>query len=229
MWPTSKPVSSGSFSGEIKRDGIAITGSNDSRGYTLSRKVSRRPWIDEEREEEEDEDVVSWSSLLVALHDRQQIQLLQDIRHLSAMYAGEEYPVFDINKLSNGDQNLALVCIKPKTRSWDLMPPDVVRPMASTTLGTLITIAHRLGMVWLDLIPRDGKLRAESMDSSISATLLRGLGIVVEYNLGAGPQFRSGKDLLPSFDVPSHDADKVRFCKLPDYKHSLRSIRWHVA
>jgi hypothetical protein len=35
----------------------------------------------------------------------------------------------------------AAVFARRKTRSWDLMPPDVVRPLVSTTLGYLICIA----------------------------------------------------------------------------------------
>ena len=42
---------------------------------------------------------------------------------------------------------------QPLPISWDLMPPDVVRPLATTTLGDIIIIAHRLGMEWKEIRP----------------------------------------------------------------------------
>jgi hypothetical protein len=193
---------------------VALTGSVDSRRGTLSRlKTSKYIAFDDE---EEDEDLVSWASLLSALHDRQAAQIHQIISRQNFTNNGIPVSLRNLpvahDALSTMDQRHALVCIKPKTRSWDLMPPDVVRPMASTTLGTLITIAHRMGMVWQDMIPRDGKLRAESAAESLSATLIRGLGLVVEYNTEL-----KEPNIDNNLYVPSFDADKVCYNVSLDY------------
>jgi hypothetical protein len=197
--PMSRPLPSGTPNDYSQR--VAITGSLDSRRQTLSRLRSASR---EASDDEDDEDLVSWASLLSSLHDRQQLQIYGTIAHRRAVAMDIPVEPVKSDTLVNIDQRHALVCIKPVTRSWDLMPPDVVRPMASTTLGTLITIAHRMGMSWQDMIPREGKIRAESIDESLSATLMRGLGLVVEYNLES-----KTPSMHDTLYVPSSDADKV--------------------
>jgi hypothetical protein len=192
--PTPKAISS-----RVEAQAIAVTGSEDSRRRTYSRPRFSRD------DEDEDEDLVGWSSLLTALHDYQQLQLA------NTSPKGETFTGVDPRGLPTAGSQCTAVCIRPKSRSWDLMPPDVVRPMASTTLGTLITMAHRMGMVWMDLAPRDGKMRAEGPYQSLSATLMRGMGIVVEYNeeTTSRPYHLWKRDIVAFLCVPSIYADKV--------------------
>ena len=99
--------------------------------------------------------------------------------------------------------------IRHLTRSWDLMPPDVVRPLASTTLGTLVAIAHRIGMTWVDWSPRGRKLQAEGMGQNFMTTHFRGLRLVVDFHRERGLEILRKVDVLDSFYVPSAAADKV--------------------
>ncbi|KAH8632836.1 hypothetical protein IG631_11470 [Alternaria alternata] len=62
------------------------------------------------------------------------------------------------------------------------MPPDIVRPVSSTTLGCLITMAYRLGMTWSDFRLDEGKMRAIGNGRSFSTSIVRGMGLVVEYS-----------------------------------------------
>lgn len=62
------------------------------------------------------------------------------------------------------------------------MPPDVVRPVASTTLATLVIMAHRFGMLWSHFDPEEGKLRASGNGRSFSSSIIRGMGLVVEFS-----------------------------------------------
>jgi len=104
------------------------------------------------------------------------------------------------------------------------MPPDVVRPVASTTIGCLITVAHRLGMIWSYIDPDDGKIRASGQGHSLSASLIRGMGLVVEY-LHDGSYAPDAQQTR----IPSTDADKV--CSTPLMKKTywpLTAFRWHV-
>jgi hypothetical protein len=199
--PLSRSLPSGTPNDNSQR--VAITGSVESRQGTLSCVKST---IQKVFDGEEDEDLVSWATLLSSLHDRQELQIYGPVIQKSAADTGVPLLLGERDSLETMDNRHAFVCIKPKIRSWDLMPPDIVRPMASTTLGTLITIAHRMGMVWQDMVPREGKLRAESERESLSATLMRGLGLVVEYNVESREP--SSYD---TYHVPSTDADKV--CK----------------
>lgn len=71
--------------------------------------------------------------------------------------------------------------VKLQERSWDFMPPDIVKPLASSTIGAMIVFAHRLGMRWTEFRPYDGVLRAESRGKSLTSTTVRGIGIVFQY------------------------------------------------
>ena len=184
---------------------VALTGSSPDRRRTFTRARSASNLDDYD-----DEDVVSWTKLLTALHDGQQLQLSNMNR---ASLFLEKHSFFgrpNLGEVDCIDSLSSIVFAISKTRSWDLMPPDVVRPLASTSLGTLISIAHRMGMVWMDFIPRDGRIRAEGLGQSLSATLMRGMGIVVEYNTEPGSQTNSTREIFQSLHVPSTAADKVR-------------------
>ncbi|TVY73570.1 hypothetical protein LSUE1_G006755 [Lachnellula suecica] len=69
-----------------------------------------------------------------------------------------------------------------RERSWDFQPPDVVRPLAKTTLSDIAVIARRMGMKWKDFRPADGILRAEGHSHTITSTVVRSLGIVLQYS-----------------------------------------------
>jgi len=90
-----------------------------------------------------------------------------------------------------------------KTRSWDFMPPDIVRPIASTTLGCLITMAYTLEMNWTDFRLDEGIMRAVGGGRSLSTSIVRGMGLVVEYSTGASEQIVMKR-------IPSKVADQVR-------------------
>ena len=62
------------------------------------------------------------------------------------------------------------------------MPADAVRPMASARLGNVITLAHRLGMTWVDIQSSQGSFRAEGNGHSLISSTVRGLGVVFHYN-----------------------------------------------
>lgn len=200
------------------RQAIALDGSPRSRSLTFTRE--RRAQHAAGANGDVDEDNVSWTSLLAALHDNQEL-LLTSVRTAKLVLGNDNsHDVKDVPQPIDL-KAASIVLAKSKTRSWDLMPPDVVRPLASTTLGTLISVAHRLGMEWIDFVPREGKMRAEGLGRSFSATLMRGMGIVVEYNEESGsqlskdyvepwPKTSNSQKEFQGLYVPSKSADKVR-------------------
>ena len=86
------------------------------------------------------------------------------------------------------------------------MPPDIVRPVSSTTLGYLITMAYRLDMTWSNFRPDEGKMRASGSGRSFSTSIVRGMGLVVEYS---GDAFQGSSRSADR--VLSVAADKVRY------------------
>lgn len=69
-----------------------------------------------------------------------------------------------------------------RERSWAFQPPDIVRPLAKTSLSDIAVLARRMGMKWKDFRPSDGILRAEGHSHIITSTVVRSLGIVLQYS-----------------------------------------------
>lgn len=101
-----------------------------------------------------------------------------------------------------------LPAVKFRERSWDFHPPDVVRPLAKTTLSDIAVIARRMGMKWKEFRPSDGILRAEGHSQTITSTTVRSLGIVLQFAYtGQGKrlhmsQFNLQKKLVPGSIIP---------------------------
>ncbi|KAI9725810.1 MAG: hypothetical protein M1828_002439 [Chrysothrix sp. TS-e1954] len=112
-----------------------------------------------------------------------------------------------------------VVCITNRVRSWDFMPPDVVRPMGHVSLGDLISIGHRLGMAWRDIRPGDSILRAEGSGASISSAQVRGVGLLIDFRYDPASDDTRWK-LLPTYEADMMGfglvrADKPLFAARP--------------
>lgn len=109
--------------------------------------------------------------------------------------------------------------IQPWRRSWDLMPPDVLRPLATSTLGDVLVLAHRLRIVWRVLEPAKRIMQGDSpLGYSFSALEVRGLGLVLEFTRGdffdMKTENRFSNAKKPPY-VPSQAADKMAFGIIP--------------
>lgn len=98
-----------------------------------------------------------------------------------------------------------------RKRTWDFMPPDVVRPLASITLGDIVVLAQRLGMRWRTLQPTEGNMRAEGQGYALTSHPVRGLGTVLQYSFSRVPG-------APVLLVPSTAADKLLCGIIPKCK-----------
>ena len=132
----------------------------------------------------------------------------------------------DIGYHASGSQGYLIPELKMQRRSWDFVPPEVVRPLASVTVCDIGVMARRLGMLWKQFEPLEGNLRAEGNGHTITSTAVRSMGTVLQIGI---------KDFLPSGDsaeelnelyIPSEAADKMGFglvpgeasLGVPDYK-----------
>ena len=71
--------------------------------------------------------------------------------------------------------------IKFVQRSWDFVPPDVTKPLASSTVGDIAVLVRRTGMIWKAFEPFTGNMNAEGGPHVISSIQQKGLGIVLSY------------------------------------------------
>ncbi|KAL9100532.1 MAG: hypothetical protein Q9163_004105 [Psora crenata] len=115
-------------------------------------------------------------------------------------------------------------CILLKKRSWDFMPPEVVRPFASTTVTDIAILALRMGMSWRIFKPEEGQMEAEGNGHVLSSTLIRALGTLLRYVRDEGAPFYKIKSYLRppghrssagGLLVETDQADKMWFGILP--------------
>jgi hypothetical protein len=151
----------------------------------------------------------------------------------------------DLQLAQHENRNLTMPLVKFEERSWDFMPPDVVKPYARINIGDLGVLARRLGMEWDRFEPSDGILRAQGNGYNLTSVLVRSVGTMVEINevLGSGSQNAPRPWLTPVIPehverkmlmIPCAAADKMAFGILPgagsDFLHrdfdvsSLESI-----
>ena len=121
----------------------------------------------------------------------------------------------DIAHRALGSQGYLIPDLKMQRRSWDFVPPEVVRPLASVTICDIAVMARRLGMIWKQFEPLEGNLRAEGNGHTITSTAVRSMGTVLQIGV---------KDFLPNGDpaeefnelyIPSEAADKMGFGLVP--------------
>jgi hypothetical protein len=151
----------------------------------------------------------------------------------------------DLKLAEHENRNLTIPLVKFEERSWDFMPPDVVKPYARINIGDLGILARRLGMEWDRFEPSDGILRAQGNGYNLTSVLVRSVGTMPEINevLGSGAQNAPLPWLTPLIPehverkmllIPCAAADKMAFGVLPgvnsDFIHrdfdvsSLQSI-----
>lgn len=197
-----------------------LDGSYRSMRATFIGQVSRKYSVSTEQ--------VSWVMFLEALHynslftyrglgDFQLFTPPQQMLELQSSVEDQPYSMYDVTI---------------EERSWDFMPAEVIRPLAVVSVSDIAIIARRLGMNWRQFDLVDSNLRAEGNGYTITSTLVRSVGIVLEITVDQNVPYKynSSNDLdvslLNELYIPSETADKLAFgivsglpgFGIPDYK-----------
>jgi hypothetical protein len=112
------------------------------------------------------EDMVCWLPFLYWIHNTSEAATIPAQRDM----------------LSMPPLHVRIPALVFRERSWDFQPPDVVRPFAKSTVSDIAIIARRMGMKWKDFRPADGVMRAEGHSHIITSTVIRSLGILLQYS-----------------------------------------------
>lgn len=195
--------------------GVFITGSASSRRETLSAGGSELLVWPAKRKSgsETTSDLAGWLSLLNILHLSQQ--------HFFELSTHENRQRMPRNHPGSVAGNLSCPAVSFQTRSWDFVPPDIVRPFATSNVGDIIALAHRLGMRWKDIRPDDGVLRAEGNGQSITSTTVRGFGLLLQYTFDLIVLDRNADkraqtwNIKSTLTIPSFAADMLGFQIVP--------------
>ena len=180
-----------------------VTGDERSRRETLSNRGSKkvvRAARRYNRSLERTDDLAGWLSLLNVLHLSQE-KFFSMTTHGQFLFT---HPM---------TTNISCPAIEFRTRSWDFMPPDIVRPFATSNVGDIIALAHRLGMRWREIRPDDGILRAEGNRQSITATSVRGFGLLLQYSFDRTVLKKEPQDWdrASTLTIPSEEAEMLGF------------------
>lgn len=148
---------------------VSIIGDPNSIGRTLLPRESKADPTNE---------LVCWIALLRSLHYNAKSVLDQVPKDMKQKW--EAY-------LREISEQTSWPAVRFKERSWDFMPPDVVRPFASSTVSEIAIMARRMGMIWKDFRPTEGIMKAEGGFHVLSSTEVRGLGTLLQYrHIGGG-------------------------------------------
>lgn len=162
--------------------------------------------------------LASWISMIDRLHNVQ--GLYQNIFKLNLGVGKGNYKGISLPSqasFTDGTIVQTFPCLVPCEQSWDFMPPELLRPVASITLGDLIVLAHRMGMTWQELRLGTGVLHAEGHGQSMFASMARGFGIMVQYTRDDAFEIKNMMRECEKLLVPSMAADKLSFGIIPGY------------
>lgn len=151
---------------------------------------------------------VSWIPLIECLHDVHRLY-----RSSAGQFRGPSYKRWEKNGYF--DPALSTPYIEPREQTWDMMPPDLLRPAASASLGNIIVLAHRLGMGWREIRIGTGVLHAEGYGQAISGSMSRGIGILVQYTRDKAFDGKRRNTPWERLVIPSVYADMLGFGIIP--------------
>ena len=165
---------------------------------------------------DESTELVSWVRFIGALH----------YNTLAVLSLSGQPTIHDVDQ--DTVKRYSRTGVHIEERSWDFMPPDIVRPLAVVTVSDIAVLARRLGMVWKQIDLFEGNMRAEGNGHVISSTISRSIGIILQISI-SDFQLRSvGRNMrnLDKLYIPSQYADKMGFgivsgepeLDLPDYR-----------
>ncbi|MCJ1458891.1 hypothetical protein MMC28_009267 [Mycoblastus sanguinarius] len=173
-------------------------------------------------------ELASWVKLVEALHGNSR-ETLKLFGNTTSENEGKEVIKSTEKEVEQvvGPSSYLIPDIKIQKRSWDFVPPEVIRPLAMVTVSDIAVMARRLGMVWKQFEPLDGKFKAEGNGHTlISSTAIRSTGTVLQIELRDPlPEIYDADDINELY-IPSEAADKMGFgivpgqpaLGVPDYK-----------
>lgn len=149
-----------------------------------------------------------WLSLLDQLFERE-----RRVHHTEEGWKYKHRRLISGSSLAEPDpEQWHRPAIELELRSWDLMPPDVVRPLASIALGDILTLCFRLR---IEVHPEQKPWSADGFGHSFSPVAVQGLGTVVQYRFDRNLSHPDEEFPANGYFAPSEECDKLAFGIIP--------------
>ncbi|KAK5154450.1 hypothetical protein LTS14_006585 [Recurvomyces mirabilis] len=143
--------------------------------------------------------MVTWLALLQEVHTLFSNYWPGDCNLCMQQEQGTSALSFNSKEVKTHITNAAVIY---RQWTWDLMPSDMPRPPAITTVGDIMVLALRLGMKWRSLDFANGRIYADGCGYTLATVEGRGLGLVVSFSRPATAPVRSAI-------IPSQAVDKL--------------------
>lgn len=170
-------------------------------------------------------ELVSWIKLIEALHYNSR-RTLELIGYSDSQITLSPFTAKQVFVAALGNQKYLIHDMRIEERSWDFVSPEVVRPLAVVSISDIAIMARRLGMLWKQFDPLEGNMRAEGNGFTITSTLVRSMGIVLQIGVNDPLPDEYDKEQIHELYIPSEAADKMGFgivpgqagLNIPDFK-----------
>lgn len=190
-----------------------------------SPSAMRSTFCDKKRNSNSSNELVSWIKLIEALHYNSR-RTLELIGYGDSQTTLTPTSANQVSLAALGNQKYLIHDMRIQERSWDFVPPEVVRPLAIVSVSDIAIMARRLGMLWKQFDPLEGNMRAEGNGFTITSTLVRSMGTVLQTGVNDPLPDEYDKEQLYELFIPSEAADKLGFgivpgqagLNIPDYK-----------
>ncbi|KAF1811968.1 hypothetical protein P152DRAFT_474207 [Eremomyces bilateralis CBS 781.70] len=110
------------------------------------------------------------------------IPLMQCLQSYSSELRNAGLRVFQDTSSGGLRQGRVIVpAVRMTKKSWDFVPPDVLKPYAVSTIMDVAIMVQLLGMCWKTFKPEEGTLLAESDGSMVTSSLVKPLGTMLTF------------------------------------------------
>jgi len=127
----------------------------------------------------------SWLALLDALNDQERISR-----------------TWDRGYSKSGLNHTICYFFQRQRCCWDMMPPGVTKPVATTTISHLVEIMSMLGLVWTEFNVKASVLFAEGNGYTVSTEYVSNLGILARFSNLSRPRHDSNR-IIPCAEIKS--------------------------
>lgn len=186
-------------------------------GTTESEIHTRTPRVSKENEDKDklkdsrklnqdvhtaDNERANWYILLQALHEMERAsQLWQENRLDSERNTACPKSIGDLPKeVAPFEKHTVVAALQPKRKSWDVMPGEVKKPYATTTICHIVEMAAMLGMHWREFDRSESRYHAEGNGYLLTGHEVDDLGIMFSFKVYAKNDFRQRR-IIPNEEI----------------------------
>jgi len=156
-----------------------------------------------------DDERASWVTLLATLQREEKESRQWDRANRITPRGPRDYQV---------PKYTVCVQVQKRLRSWDFMPPAVIKAFATTTICHLVEMTAMLGMYWKAFDPDSWNLRAEGNGFILSSSLVQGLGLMITFSVTGKSRFEDNRP------IPCTEIKELSFGSVPSILK--QSLNW---